>query len=110
MSAGRQCRTCGGPDGRHGLVHSRNGVGGGSNKICPDWHPDVLTVRVRVPWFRICDGCKVVIMALAEHLEHEHRGLGSSLFECMTCALKNGRPEVAEPDVPEVPLVWDGIA
>lgn len=72
--------------------------------------PNVVTARLRTRWARLCDGCGVTIIAEAEHLEHRHLLLHSSLFECMTCALKNGRPDVAEPDVPEAPLVWDGIA
>ena len=69
----------------------------------------VVTYRARTRRARLCDGCLTVIMAEAEHLEHRHELLRSTLFECMTCALRNGRPDVAEPDVPEVPLVWDGL-
>jgi hypothetical protein len=64
-----------------------------------------------------CAGCNQPIPPGVEHLDHElwHQLPGGSLFEdivfeCLPCAARNGRPGIAEPDVPEQPLIPDGIA
>lgn len=68
-----------------------------------------------------CAGCGKSIPPGADHFEHElyrttARPNGSSsefldlLHECIACAARNGRPGVAEPETPEQPLQWDGVA
>lgn len=83
-----------------------------SDPDTPRWHPGgaVLTWLFEVAWERTCDGCGQAIPAGAPHLHHRNIDTHKSLSECKGCAVRNGRPEFAEPDVPEVPLVWDGVA
>jgi len=80
--------------------------------------PTTHTYRTTSHGVHWCEGCDQKIPPETVHLEHElWRTAGAFspelldvLHECLTCAVRNGRPGFAEPDVPEQPLDLGGIA
>lgn len=80
--------------------------------------PTTRTYRTTSHAVHWCKGCDQKISPETVHLEHELWRLAGAfspelldvLHECLTCGARNGRPGLAEPDVPEQPLHLWGIA